>query len=717
MANTSTVAVVQDATLTPAALLGLALDRAGFWPALEARRAEAGLAADAFHVLIKPDLGAFAASSPTATSPALVEALLELLHDAGYVRADVCAAADSSFLWAENRDVAVLADLLGYRYATPKGRGYDVIDLSQDLVPGAFAPGAVLHGGNIARAWRDAPFRIVFASNKTDEHDAYALCLSGLLGVLPLIDKDYHYRHRVAAGDAVTELLQALPVQFALIDATTSAHGGGGSRAPQAIATHCIIASHSVLLADYAGALKMGADPHASRLADRAFRAIGLPAPYAVHGDLAPYAGWRNVHPLLADSNRKRDASTTLARLLTPWLQVLDADLFPLKHPLDAKANAVLSPVFAEVDAEPAAFWALVLTNYGLGSLHQGAEAWRVMFDKDALRRVHVPLGLDLAKLADADFHAIVPELLQLEPLLAGVPEVADGLRWRYVDKAVLFEFQRELPIGFDEFTRHVDVASTIQFMNDYIGGVVVPVRRDAQGRVVLQAERNLYLPQPNYLALSQGQAIDVTKLEVSDYADGQHRMFWKTIKSENGSAVCDDGVVSFARTLRGTQVSIVGRQLFTLPPFWQALDLDLNPELKNALVTHAYETFFNRTCANFEARVEGRDIFIGRAWHAAESPLGTEALPIEGLQRQAMQWGERLQALLPAADATALIESASVVDADGFEHFKPGPSALVATPAASPTASVLKAAFEQVTEFYAGLARAVARDAARAPL
>ena len=119
------------------------------------------------------------------------------------------------------------------------------------------------------------------------------------------------------------------------------------------------------------------------------------------------------------------------------------------------------------------------------------------------------------------------------------------------------------------------------------------------------QAERNIYLPQPNYLVLYQGKPIDVSKLEVVEYAAERHRLFWKTIGSENGSASYDDGIATFERTAEGTRVTIVGRQQFTLPLFWQVFDLDLLPDLKSMLVTHAYQTFFDRT--HGELRGAGR--------------------------------------------------------------------------------------------------------------
>ena len=73
------------------------------------------------------------------------------------------------------------------------------------------------------------------------------------------------------------------------------------------------------------------------------------------------------------------------------------------------------------------------------------------------------------------------------------------------------------------------------------------------------QAERNIYLPQPNYLVLYQGKPIDVSKLEVVEYAADRHRLYWKTVLSENGSATYDDGIATFERTSDGTRVTITG--------------------------------------------------------------------------------------------------------------------------------------------------------------
>jgi uncharacterized protein (DUF362 family) len=708
--------IVENPGQEAAELLAAALDGAGFWDALGAAREASGLPAEQFHVLIRPDLHAFDRGSPAAADPALVEALIDWLHERGFPHVDICASADSAYFWAENRDVAVLADLLGYRYVTPGGHDYDVLDLSEDLVPGGFAAGGVLRESKIGRVWRDAGFRISFARNKTDEREGYALGLAGLLGVLPLADKDYHYGHRLPAGEVVVELLRRMPVDFAIIDASVSAHGSGGGRAPKAIATGCIIASPSPLLADFAGALKMGLDPYVSPLAATVFRGLGLPAEYSLEGNLAVYPGWRNVVPVLMESFRRRDRSPTLSRLLTPWLQSLNAELFPLKQLLDAELNPRLSGFFADPDDHPSALSLLTLVNYAVGAFEQWLNAYRVLYDKDAIRRIEVPLGFDPAAFADADYAAIRPELDQLEALLKDTAATAEGLRWREIGGATVFEFRRDLPVPFDMFVRRVDVARTIQFMNDYIGGVVMPARVDELGRVVLQAERNLYLPQPNYLVLYQGRPIDVSKIECCDYEEDRHRMYWKTIRSENQSAVYDDGVVSFGRSRRGTLVRVLGRQLFTLPPFWQALDLNLMPDLKAALVTHAYKSFFERTCANFEALVEGRQIRIGIPWHEPTKPFDAETLPAKKLE----QFGKSLLERFESASAGGALPAVAGrvqgvperIDEDGFHHFSAAPAP---TAAPAPLAAELQRLAETFADFLAGYNAALTKDLLRA--
>jgi hypothetical protein len=258
----------------------------------------------------------------------------------------------------------------------------------------------------------------------------------------------------------------------------------------------------------------------------------------------------------------------------------------------------------------------------------------------------------------------------------------------------VLFDGARRIPIPFDAFVDAVPIHRAIQFMNDYAGGRAYVTRRDKRGRVVRQIERNLYLPQPNYTVLGGGVTIDVTKIERVEYAPQRQRMFWKTVKSENGSAIADDGIVTFEALGPDTLVTIWGRQHFVLPPFWAAIDRELTPVMKSTLVSEAYGRFFQRTFANLEAVAEGRDVRIGRPWSQASEG---EPLPVERI-------AEAVKRVTPEGgfDLTAMVKSLlgrngrarpepDQIDADGFRHFQGGGPAPIDSPAAQALSGVIR--------------------------
>ena len=147
-----------------------------------------------------------------------------------------------------------------------------------------------------------------------------------------------------------------------------------------------------------------------------------------------------------------------------------------------------------------------------------------------------------------ADYDDVVDYLAPLEHLVKAVPPDENGLRWRYVDGSVLFHYSKVLPVDFDRFVEAVPVRNAITWMKDYIGGQTVPVQRDREGRVTHQAERNVYLPQPNWLVLYGGSVIDVAKLESIRYDDDEHKIVWRTVHSSNDSATHDDGSVRFTQ-------------------------------------------------------------------------------------------------------------------------------------------------------------------------
>jgi len=684
--GTVVVAVVQDPAAGRRELLARALDESGFWRRLRGLRRTAQREAAALRILIKPDLAVFGRESPAGTDPRLVEHLIDLLHDHGYTAVAVADAPGRADLWAENREVPVLADLAGYRYVTDAGRAYDVLDLSEDLVDLPSRPGGVLGGSPIARAWREADVRIGFASSKTDEEEGYALGLQNLIGALPLRDKTYHYRHRLPAADVARDLLALAPVHFALIDAYESNHGAAGSRRINPLPTRTLIASRDLLLADWVGALKMGLDPYVSRPHAALLRAGGLPRAYRVVGSCAPYPGWRNVPVLLRESVRARNASPGLAEAVEPWLQRVDPELFPFRGELDERINAVLAGVTTQLEDRPLAMGTLTAVNFWLGSLARATENWRLLADKDSLRRRATALGFDPAAWPLAEYEAVADYMQPLADLAAETPADRNGLRWRYLDESVLFHYRQVVERPYDEFVARVDIARAVQTMNDYLGGARLPLTHDRAGRVTRQAERNIYLPQPNWIVLFGGLPIDVGKLEIIRYGEDRQEIFWRTVVSDNGAAEFDDGIITFARAgAAHTAVTIVARQKFALPPALAVLHLERFPQVKDALVSDAYTTYLARTVANFVAVYEGRDGRLGREWDPVrgepDTPgeRGPVALVVEAVRQ--------LAALLEPWLARKVPGAAAATDDAGFRHF-PGPStggvAAVSGPAAA---------------------------------
>jgi uncharacterized protein (DUF362 family) len=686
------VAVAHEPGADPAALLERAIALSGFRGAVEARVVSALEAGRACSAIIVPALDAYTRDSPAATDPRLVEQLIDTLYDLGVANAAVGSTQGGAALWLENRDVFVAADLLGYRYETASGRPYDVIDLAEAVDHHIFPAGGPLAGVGLPRAWWDADLRIVFSANRTDEDDGYALCLSSLLSVLPAVDKDYHYRHRRDVGEVVAALMATAPPDFAFIDAVVSGHGGGGARAPRPLRTDTVIAASDAALADHIGALKMGLDPFVSRLAAPSLRLSPPTVDTAIVGPLEPYADWINVAPALIASTAARRGAMAADRSVRPVLQEVDRELFPFRDPANDWLNRALAQVVAAGDASPDGAALLSLANLWLGEAGKASEAWQVMFDKDALRQREAPINIDRDAISEADYEALPALLTPQAELLRGIAADAGGVRWRFDDGAVVFDGARRIALPYEDFAGAVEINRTIQFMNDYIGGQALVVARDEAGRVTRQIERNLYLPQPNYTAVGGGVVIDVTKIETVVYAERWRKMYWRTVRSENDSAICDDGIVSFEALGDDTLVTIWGRQHFRLPPMWARIDRDLSPTLKRSLVSEAYGRFFARTFANLEAVAEGRDARIGKPW--SDDPRG-EPLPIEKLSGMARDLEAKggVSGLINSVIKPAAARPEPLrIDADGFRHFQAPPREADDAPApASVIAGVLR--------------------------
>jgi len=687
-----TVCVAQRTGATPAALLEEVLAACGFWP-LAARRPGP--------VVIKPDLDCYDATSHGGTEPALVEHLIDLLHDQGHTDVAVGEARNEPDAWLHNREPMVVPELVGYRFVTSKGRPYEVVDLTA---------GAAIHS-----RWLQAALRINFAKNRTHEDCHFALCVHNLAGLAPA---------RTVIEDDCLRVLREAPPHFNLIDAYTSAHGGAGQRAPRPLATHTLIASPSALLADWAGAARMGLDPYASPVNGTALRALGIPSEHAIEGSLSPYPLWRNVHPMLARSARQRNRSAGLGAMSAAWFQSVDRERFALRDFYSDRVNALVAPLMTRVDDNPRSFWLAVALNLLLVRIDGFVLAQNTLFAKDRLRRRVAPLLVDPAAFSHDDYEGIAAKLAPYEQLLAHLPPNRDGLRWRHVDGAIVFGCEHVFPIAFDRFVRKVDISRSIQYMNDYIGGSTVAVQRDARGRVQHQAERNLYLQQPNWMVLFGGEVIDVEKIQRVSYARGRQCIHWRTVASPNGSARVDDGCVSFVRTAEGhTRVQLFARQQFTLPLAFKAFDIDLAPALRDPIIESAYTAFFAGTMANLQAAYDGREFRIGHD-PEPESPrralprfLATAAAALAELLRERHAGAEMGDAAAwifatgPSVTSAPTSPVPTAIDAAGFRHFAPPPATDDAPERDDQFVAGMAALARDSPDFLRGLADAVHHD------
>ena len=629
------VSICHSESADAKSLLTETLEKANFWKVLDYERAAQKIRKAKFSILIKPDLEVYDLDASTGTDPRLVEHLIDLLYEKGYSNIFVADAIGEADLWLENRDVIILADLIGYRFETENGNPYDNLNLSEDLKKNVFPKGDLLSKTSLSNHWLQANFRINFCKNKSDEEHLFALGLQNLMNILPLRAKKYHYRNRLKEAEVATSLLKNTNVHFTIIDAFISNHGSQGNRHSNPLETNTFIAGNNLLLADWVGALKMGLDPYASQLNGEALRKIGLPENYKIDGDLSVYPSWQSASPFLRESVRLRNDIPAINKLSKPWLQTVNTELFPFKNVMDEQVNALITPLIKDIDEHPLVHWVMIGLNYMLVNVQKMQEAWQILYDKDQLYRKKVGLGIDLKKYRDADFEAIENYILPLAQIVQHTPPDQNGIRWRYIDESVLFEYSKIIPVKYRDFIKKVDISRAVQMMYDNIGGARVPVKSDRQKRVIYQAERDIYLPQPNWMVLFGGKYIDVGKIEVMRYTGKKQQIFWRTVNSQNNSADFDDGMVTFEEDAGGTKITIVARQKFALPIFWQVFNMDYFPEVKDALVSDSYLRFFSRTMTNFEAVCEGRDTYIGKKFdeNYGEDVAFSKPLEVEHLK------------------------------------------------------------------------------------
>jgi uncharacterized protein (DUF362 family) len=594
-------------------LLDAALEEVEFPDLIEEMLHVTGKPKDKFLVLVKPNLGMFFGDVLTITDPRLVEYLVDKLHDLGYRNVVLGEAQNAFCKWLKNREIPEIAKAAGYDFQTPKGRKYDFVDLAEGEMGGHF-PAEYSHSDiPISKYWVEADFRISFAKNKTHEQYYYTLCLKNLLGALPKWDKHLDYHSRLKVFDVCLELHRQYPAHFNIIDAYVSSHGNAGAQVATPINTDTIIAGANTILVDWAGALKMGLDPYLSPLNKKALDLIGLPNKYQVVGSLARYEGWRNVHPLIADSFLRLDEAEGVRRWLWPGSFRNNEQMFPWKTKKARWVNKVMAPFWGCTDRNLVLRWFFILVNYSLVVGYFVKRVLTVLFLKRGVMRKVLPINLPEDKFQDIDYEKLPEDMRSLEELVAALPRNSRSSH-TFVDDAILYYHERDVDHPFDEFVSKVDICRAVTTMKDCVGGHTIK-KRFENGRCIHQIERTVFLPQPNLFVLANGKDIDVTKIEKIDYGAGFQKLFWKTVKSDNDTGVYDEGTVTFKQHNFRTRISIMAHQKFLYPWALRWVRMDLWPGLRRFFMLRIYRGFLEKTIDNYCALAEGRYKPIGKDW------------------------------------------------------------------------------------------------------
>lgn len=563
--------------------------------------------------------------------------LIDALAELGWPAVAVGAALSQQATDRGITDVNGALIAAGYLGITGAGNGYERIDFAAGLEPSSCPPSSVLAGELVSSAWAQADARVVMARWTGDPQEHFRGCVSTILDCVGPIPA-------AASADVAADIVAHFPPTFSVIEARRDED------------SYTLITSANAVLADVVGAVLHGEDPTASRLVDGCLQSHGLPAEYRLVGNVEPLQVSATKKPSMSDALRRLDQSLPEgARILRVLMSGSgkDRDVDELHRWLQRVVGPWVDP------GSPSSPAAVTAIGYALAIAADSISAFQTNFSKDKVRRTAVPLGFDARQYRADDYRRIPKYLARFSALLNAAPRQNPWVHWCYFDRSVLFSVERVVNAEYADWIARVDIAQGISMMADYLGGRIVPMSRDDAGRVVMQAERNIYLPQPNYLAFWGGKVIDVCKIELVEYRPEHCRLSWRTVLSPNDSAAYDDGELIFADNGdHTTRVTISGRQQFRLPPFWEVVDLDRYPELKAPLVTDAYRRFFNATFDNFEACFEGRPYRVG-----ADTPPPSATLPTEA-------WSAYLDIAREWLAERDGIAEACHVDEQGFRHF-----------------------------------------------
>ena len=293
----ATVAAVKDAAKFKA--LDRVIEDTGFFDNLNSAWKKSGKTKSQFAIIIKPNFMFMYSlkDRSTFTDPELIEYLIDQIYKQGYRNISIAEARSTYGIFFTNREVESVANYIGLDGVTCDGVIYNIIDLSLGLEDYSFSGKLGTHSVNTN--WKNADFRISFATNKTHSYAYYTLTIKNIYGALPKEDKFKEYHCERDIYSTTIEFLKHFPVHFGFIDAQISADGPFGIFADKdPNYTETIIGGDDLVAVDWVGAAKMGLDPMVSKYMELAVKEFGKPEIHFL-GDRTLYPGWVNVSDII----------------------------------------------------------------------------------------------------------------------------------------------------------------------------------------------------------------------------------------------------------------------------------------------------------------------------------------------------------------------------------------------------------------------------------
>jgi pimeloyl-ACP methyl ester carboxylesterase len=197
------------------------LDKAGLAECLAERAEACGKTIADLTVVIKSTfmLGCDRRDLSIITDPVLIEELARHLRQQGCGDVAVAEGRNVYDHFLANRSVRDVARYLGM--TSPH---YRVVDLTEEQVPHVYSRG--MAQDSVARTWKEADVRIVFAKMRSHPVDLTHLTLGGIQGVGARLEHFLFAERQAHRDTALLMPLTDFPPHFALIDAYDSAADG-----------------------------------------------------------------------------------------------------------------------------------------------------------------------------------------------------------------------------------------------------------------------------------------------------------------------------------------------------------------------------------------------------------------------------------------------------------------------------------------------------------